>query len=80
MRAAMCGLFDKQMRLFISHIHEEGAVALAVKDQLQFCFGEQVGIILAQDIPLGTNWLNWLKEIQNALKKAEMVLVLFPKT
>src|ERR1700733_15884221 len=64
------------MRLFISHIHEENAIALAIKDQLQSCFGEQVDAFLAQDIPLGTNWLS---EIQNALKAADIVLVLFSR-
>jgi hypothetical protein len=64
------------VRLFVSHIHEEALVAVAIKSELLECFGNQVEIFLAEDIPLGTNWLN---EIQSALAQARVVLVLFSR-
>jgi uncharacterized SAM-binding protein YcdF (DUF218 family) len=65
------------MRIFLSHINEEVALAAAIKVELDACFGEQVSVFLAEDIPLGKNWLN---EIRDALKAADMVLVLFSRT
>lgn len=64
------------MRLFISHIHEERAIAQAIRDELRACFGAQVEVFLAEDIPLGTNWLD---EIKNALGKSDILVVLFSK-
>lgn len=64
------------MRLFVSHIHEEAPLAEAIKAELLTCFGNQINVFLAEDIPLGTNWLN---EIQAALTQAQIVLVLFSR-
>jgi hypothetical protein len=64
------------MRLFVSHIHEEAPLAMAIKAELLNCFGNQIDIFLAEDIPLGTNWLN---EIQGALTQAQIVVVLFSR-
>ena len=65
------------MRIFLSHIHEEVTLAAAIKEELRNCFGEQIDVFLAEDIPLGKNWLS---EIRDALAAADMVLVLFSRT
>lgn len=64
------------MRLFISHIHEEREIAKAIRDELRACFGAQVEVFLAEDIPLGTNWFD---QIKTALETSSVLLVLFSK-
>jgi hypothetical protein len=65
------------MNIFISHIHEESAVADAIKHELEQCFAAQVQVFLARDIPLGANWF---LEIREALQKADLILGLFSHT
>lgn len=62
------------MKVFISHIHEEGALASALKSELERCFGKQVSIFLAEEIPFGANWFNGIKD---ALANADIILTLF---
>ncbi len=64
------------MQLFISHIHEERGIAEVVRDELLSCFGAQVDVFLAEDVPLGTNWLD---EIKIALGRSDVLIVLFSK-
>ncbi len=64
------------MRIFVSHIHEERKIAESLRDQLRICFAEQLDIFLAEDIPLG---MNWLDQIKDTLTKCDMLLVLFSK-
>jgi len=61
-------------KIFISHIREESLVASAVKSELEACFADLVEVFLAEDIPLGHNWFN---QIRNALVRADMILGLF---
>lgn len=62
------------MQIFISHIHEEGELAVAINAELKRSFGKQIEVFLAQEIPLGTNWLDSIRE---ALQRADLVLALF---
>jgi hypothetical protein len=62
------------MNIFISHIHEDFEIALAIKAELKRCFGAQVDLFLAEDIPLGSNWF---ENIRNALISADLILALF---
>jgi hypothetical protein len=62
---------DRVMRLFVSHIHEEAPLAAAIKTELVTCFGEQVEVFLAEDVPLGKNWLI---EIQGASSRRQWSL------
>ena len=64
------------MRLFISHIHEERTIAETIRDELYCCFGAQVEVFLAEDIPLGTNWFD---QIKSALGRSDVLVVLFSK-
>jgi TIR domain-containing protein len=64
------------MQLFISHIHEERTIAATIRDELYSCFGAQVEVFLAEDIPLGTNWFD---EIKSALGRSDVLIVLFSK-
>lgn len=65
------------MRLFISHIHEEHAVAHTIRSQLGGVFAEMVDVFLSEDIRLGADWL---QEIKAALQAANVILVLFSPT
>jgi hypothetical protein len=65
------------MRLFISHVHEEYAVAEAVRRQLDQIFAEMVDVFLSENVKLGTDWL---QEIKGALSAADIILVLFSPT
>ncbi len=63
-------------RLFISHIHEESALAAAMKGWLEIAFVGMCSAFVSSDndsIPPGSNWL---KEIDCALKKAQVLIVL----
>ena len=64
------------MRLFVSHIHEEKGIAEAIRDELHACFGAQVEVFLAEDIPLGANWFD---QIKAALGRSDVLVVLFSK-
>lgn len=64
------------MRLFISHINEERAIAKAISEQLYSCFGAQVDTFLAEDIPLGTNWFD---QIKVQLGQCDVILVMFSR-
>jgi hypothetical protein len=65
------------MNIFISHIHEDFEIALAIKAELKRCFGAQVDLFLAEDIPLGSNWF---ENIRSALTRADLILALFSPT
>lgn len=62
------------MNIFISHIHEEFEIAKAIRFELKRCFGSQVDLFLAEDIPLGSNWFD---EIRVKLSEADLILALF---
>ena len=73
-RVKPLGVQVKDINVFISHIHEELEIAQAVRMQLNKCFGSQVNTFLAEDIELGSNWF---ENIRNALAKADRILALF---
>jgi hypothetical protein len=62
------------MRVFVSHSHEEFAIANAIKHQFDLIFAEMVDVFLSEDIPLGADWL---MAIRDALQKADVIVVLF---
>ncbi|MFW6046609.1 MAG: toll/interleukin-1 receptor domain-containing protein [Candidatus Woesearchaeota archaeon] len=62
------------MRIFISHIHEENEIAKIIKNSLVDSFGEQINVFLSEEIQLG---VNWFQEIKDALNSADVILVLF---
>ena len=54
------------MKIFISHIMEETALALSFKDWIESSFGGQCDVFLScdrDDIPAGTEWLDKLEAV-----------------
>jgi hypothetical protein len=62
------------MKIFISHIHEEAAIARAVKQQLVKCFASMVEVFLAEDVPHGEDWF---AATRTELGAADLILALF---
>lgn len=62
------------MKIFISHYHGEKHLAIAVKTILVDLFADLVSIFIADDIPVGSNWLNRVGE---ELRDTDLVIVLF---
>jgi hypothetical protein len=54
------------MKIFISHIMEETALALSFKDWIESSFGGQCDVFLScdrEDLPAGTEWLDQLEAV-----------------
>lgn len=62
------------LNIFISHIHEEAKLANAIKRRLDDNFGAQVNIFLAEDISLGENWFDHIKE---RLVSSDLIIAIF---
>ena len=62
------------MKIFISHIHEEAAIAKAVKQRLEWCFEGMVKVFLAEDVPHGEDWF---AATRTELGAADLILALF---
>ncbi|MFG6490512.1 toll/interleukin-1 receptor domain-containing protein [Roseateles sp. BYS78W] len=65
------------MKVFISHVHQEFALAKMVKEQLDLIFGAMVEVFLSEDTRLGDNWL---AKVKTALTDSDFVFVLFSPT
>ena len=64
------------VRIFVSHIHEEGAIAQVLKDWVGSSFSGQCTVFVSSDrddLPPGSKWLS---EIDEALESARVFLVL----
>jgi hypothetical protein len=65
------------MRVFISHISEEAAIAAVLKDWIESTFLGHVGVFVSSDpadIPAGSKWLD---EVSSALEEAAVLICLF---
>lgn len=64
------------MKLFISHIHEEAAIALILKDWIESSFIGQCEVFVSSDdsdIPAGSKWLS---QVDNAIDESSILVVL----
>jgi hypothetical protein len=64
------------MLVFISHIHEEAAIAQVIKDLIESSFAGQCDVFMSSDShdnPAGEKWLDRVKE---ALNSASVLLIL----
>lgn len=59
---------------FISHVHEESAIARQVRLLLKECFAEQIEVFLAEDIQPGDEWWG---EIHKALVNVDMIITIW---
>ena len=67
------------MRVFVSHISEEAAVAAILKDWIESTFLGHVSVFVSSDpadIPAGSKWL---EEIDSALQSTALLITLFSK-
>jgi tetratricopeptide (TPR) repeat protein len=64
------------VNIVLVHVNEEAALARAVKAQLHACFGQQVGVTLSGEPPIGVDHLRWCTQ---ALSDAEMILLLMSR-
>jgi hypothetical protein len=65
------------MDAFLSHISEEATIAQALKGWLESTFAGQIKVFVSSDpddLPAGKKWLN---EIENALDKSDLLLILY---
>jgi len=65
---------QKLKTIFISHIHEEGTIAQAIKNELEKCFPAKVHVYLSEIVPFGDDWQ---KSVNTNLKEANLILILF---
>jgi hypothetical protein len=64
------------MRVFMSHIHEEAAFALVLKDWIESTFGDGCDVFLSSDnddLPAGSRWL---EEVDGALSESVAVVTI----
>jgi hypothetical protein len=60
--------------IFISHKHEDGSSAIAVKKVLERYGGNRLEVFISDEILWGDNWLDW---IRSSLGKSQVLLLLF---
>lgn len=66
----------ERLKIFISHISEEGKLALALKDWIESSFAGQCSVFVSSDkddIPAGSDWF---ERIDSALADSKAVIVL----
>ncbi len=64
------------MNLFLSHIASEGLIALVLKEWIQKIFGGRIKVFVSSDIRNITAGDIWLNNVDQALSKAKILLVL----
>jgi hypothetical protein len=62
--------------VFISHIADEGPVAIALKDFLREAFADNLKVFVSSDYESITSGEEWFRAIVEAIKSARIVLVL----
>src|SRR3990172_4695206 len=65
-----------EMRVFISHIHEEAPLAMVLKEWLESSYAGQLDVFVSsdrEDVPAGSKWL---EEIDRALEQSSICVVL----
>ena len=65
---------DDNIRIFISHKHEDERTAIGVKAAIERYGAGRVEIFISEDIPSGENWNNWIKM---RLLEAQILILIF---
>ena len=64
------------MNIFLSHISEEGLLALVLKEWIQTAFGKKFKVFVSSDIQNIAAGDKWLTNLEVALSKARILIVL----
>ena len=64
------------MKVFISHIHEEAGIAIVLKDWIESTFAGQCDVFVSSDSDNISAGKKWLEEIDNALEKAKVFIII----